>query len=292
MTRSLLRLDRLFTGLLVGLGMAMVSPSRAGGSDVYVVRFLTDITYTSSTECYRVGWRDHLLFRNTTSQDLTVRALGASNGYDISTPDLLTVPSRRNRSLLIGPRPGDNGATNNWTPRTSYVLVVNRLDVPEGVSVESRGELYGGLATPLPCGAQPAPSPQVFGGVALPVVRSLTPAGAEHLHLATDVGSQRSRSNVGVYNAGLVPANATIELRRACDDSIVEARALTIAANSVVQALGFGDDSQRPPFCTQLGATYYSRYVTVVMDQPGFSFVTTLSRDADPKIGVSASVAR
>lgn len=289
MTRSLLRLDRLFTGLLVGLGMAMVSPSRAGGSDVYVVRFLTDITYTSSTECYRVGWRDHLLFRNTTNQELTVRAVSASNGHPPPT-DLLTVPARRNRSLLVARRFGENGGSNNWARSAPYVFIVNRLDVPAGILVESRGELWGPIASPLPCPISTSDSPEVFGAIPMPVVRELTPAGAERIHLATDLGTQRIRTNVGLFNAGSAAATAIVEVRRSCDDTLIEARTVNVPAQSVVQVTGI-NDNPRPTGCTLPSTTEYSRYVAVAMDQPGFSFVTTLANDLPTRIAVTASSA-
>lgn len=284
-TRAETRLLVLLLGALV-----LFPAARVEAADVYVVRFGTDIVYSSPTECYRVGWRDHLLFRNTTSQDLIVRALSAGNGHTLPNPDLLTVPARRNRSLLILRRAGENGGSNNWAPGA---FMVNRLDVPAGVLVESRGELYGPETTALPCQAPPGslPSPEVFGTIPLPVVRTLTPAGVEHVHLATDLGTQRIRVNVGIYNAGAAAATALVEVRRSCDDVLIEARAVMIPTNSVTQALGF-NDSPRPTGCTSPATTEFSRYVTVAMDQPGFSFVTTLANDLPPRIAVTASVAR
>jgi hypothetical protein len=270
--------------------LMLLSAGGALASDIYVVRFNTDIVYESSTDCYRVGWRDHLLFRNSTNQDLTVRALATSNGYALSSPEPLLVPARRSRSLLIARRGGEGGGTTNWTPGGFSVFVLNRLDVPAGVLVESRGELWGHVHTPFPCQAFPSSLPEVFGTMPLPVVRTLTSPGVEQIHLATDIGTQGSRTNVGIYNASSSPANVLIELRRSCDDVAVQTRSVAIPPDTVTQITGLADPGVSG--CSVSTTPEYSRYVVVVMDQPGFSFVTTLARDLPPRITVTTSVAR
>lgn len=277
---------------LLAAVLASVMLSAMGlADDVFVVRFQTGIVYSSTTtECYKVGWRDHLLFRNTTDQDLSVSALATSNGYVLPGPEPLVIPARSNRSLLIIPRFGEPAESNHWTQTGS--LVVNRLDVPAGVLVESRGELWGPDYNPMPCQVCVGcvSSPDVFGTFPLPVVRTLTPAGVEQVHMASDLGTQLIRTNVGVYNGGASPANVSIEIRRACDDVVVGARSATIPADTVTQFAGFTDP--KPSGCTRTGTPYYSRYVVVVMDQPGFSFVTVIASDFPPRIAITSSVAR
>jgi hypothetical protein len=283
--------------IILGIFLASVLfPFLGKASDVWVVRFQTDIVYSSPTECYRVGWRDHLLFRNTTSQDVAVNAIGASNGYTIPGPEPLVVPARGGRSVLIQPRLSEGGSSNLWAPKPENTLIVNHLDVPQGVIVESRGELWGPLSTPLPC---PPPEPggvpasEVFGTMPLPVVRSLAPAGTEQTHLAIDLGTQPIRTNVGIYNSGTATANAAIELRRSCDDTVVERRFTAVPANAVVQVFGITDTPRTSGnSCSSSGSTYYSRYVVVVMDQPGFSFVTSLATNLSPRIVIGTSVVR
>ena len=270
--------------------LILLSPVRALASDVYVVRFSTGVVFSSTTDCYQVGWRDHLLFRNTTNQDLTVRALATSNGFALSNPDPLVVSARRSRSILIALEGGETGGRTNWTPGGPFVFVVNRLDVPAGVLVESRGELFGGVHTPFPCNPFPSFGTGVFGAIPLPVIRTLAPAGTEHVHLAIDIGTQASRTNVGIYNAGSSPANVAIELRRSCDDVAVSSRFVTIAPDTVTQITGLSDPGVSG--CSLSTTPGHSRYVVVVMDQPGFSFVTTLARDLPPRITATTSVAR
>jgi hypothetical protein len=283
--------------LLLGLSFSLLFASTLGADDVYVVRFYTDILQRSTTECFWWGWRDHLVFRNTTYVDLTVRALSASNGYSPPEYQPLVVPARRNMSLLPipGGGVGETGGSNNWTPRSSLFLIVNRLDVPKGVVVESRAEIYSGRAlTPLPCSIDfPGSLPQVFGTLPLPVVTALVPAGKEHVHLATDLGTHRARANVTIYNGGPTSATASVEVRRGCDDVLLDNRSVTVPSTSIVQFFSFKDgrDEIRDG-CPVHRTTEYNQYVTVVMDQPGFSFVTTLARDYDPKVNVSTSATR
>lgn len=281
---------------VLAIAILMLAPSLGRAAEIYVVRFWTDIIYSSPTECYRVGWRDHLFFRNTTELDLTVSALAASNRYVIPGPEPLTVPAHRIRSIVIAPRLGEYGGTNTWAPSNQlYVFLVNRLDVPTGITVESRGELWGPDTRPsLPCPpTEPGsfPAAEAFGSFPLPVIRTLTPAGTEQVHLAVELGTQPFRTNVGIYNAGASPASAVVELRRSCDDAVIERRNVTVPADSVIQVTGLSGDP-RGSGCTSLATTVYSRYVVVTMDHPGFSFVTSLASDLPPRIGIASSVAR
>lgn len=282
---------------LLGVFLASVLfPIAGSAGDVWVVRFQTGIVYSSPTECYRVGWRDHLVFRNTTNQTLAVSALAGSNGYAVPGPEPLLIPARGSRSLLIQPRLSEGGSTNLWAPKPESTFIVNRLDVPQGVIVESRGELWGPLATLLPCPpSEPGgvPASEVFGALPLPVVRSLAAAGTEQTHLATDLGTQPIRINVGIYNSAAAPSNAAIELRRSCDDAVIERRFTSVPANSVVQVFGITDTPRTSGnSCSSSGSAYYSRYVVVVMDQPGFSFVTSLANNLSPRIVIGTSVGR
>jgi hypothetical protein len=47
-------------------------------------------------------YRDQLFFHNTTGADLTIRAVGGSNGY-LPPSDSLLVPASRSRSVSIVP---------------------------------------------------------------------------------------------------------------------------------------------------------------------------------------------
>jgi hypothetical protein len=163
--------------------------------------------------------------------------------------------------------------------------------VPTGIVVASRGEVYGGGADGLPLPCNPfLVGTTVFGSFALPVVRQLTPAGIPQFHLASDLGTIASRTNVGIYNGATAAAVASIEARRSCDDALIESRTVTIPANSVVQSGGFINS---PPGCFEGGSTPdHERYVVVRVDQRSFSFVTTIAQDLPPKIAVSATVGR
>jgi hypothetical protein len=269
----------LLLALLVPAGM----PARLEAVDAYVVRFFT----LPPNTCPTTGYRDQLAFRNTTGQDLVVRALSGSNGYS-SPEDPLTIPAGRSKTVFIETL-DRRGVLNHWTPRAPFVFMVNKLDVPAGVVIQSRGELWGqGLlisCSPFSSGDE------IFGSFPLPVVYSLTPAGVSDYHLATDFGTVQSRTNVGVYNGSTVGGTARIEVREACDDQIIETRTVPVPAQTVIYAVGF-KNTPLSPNCTEFDNTSdYSRYVVVTLDQPGFSFALTVAEVLPPVPLVSSSVA-
>jgi hypothetical protein len=282
----------LVRSVLVAAVLAFRVPA-SEGEEVYVVRFFTPRYITSTTECLMVGWWDHLIFRNTANEDQTVRLIEASNGYQPSREESLVLPRNRTRSLYSYRNTPQPGGSNVWTPDEPYVFLVNRLDVPAGVLLESRGEVYGGAGegTPLPC--EPfRVGVSVLGSFSLPTVRSLVPSNSRQFHLGSDLGTLVSRTNVGIYNGGPAAATATIEVRRGCDDALVESRNVSVPANTVIQAGGFINDYQRSG-CLGFGSSPdHNRYVVVTVDQPSFSFVTTIAQDLPPKIAVSAKRAR
>jgi hypothetical protein len=130
----------------------------------------------------------------------------------------------------------------------------------------------------------------VLGSIPLPVVRTLTPAGVEHVTLAVDAGTRRQRTNVGVYNGGASPANVRIELRRSCDDVAVATRTAVVPPTSVTQFTGLSDPGGSG--CSRSGVPEHSRYAVVLMDQAGFSFVTSLVADVPPGITITNGTPR
>jgi hypothetical protein len=84
------------------------------------------------------------------------------------------------------------------------------------------------------------------------------PAGTEHTYLATDLGTQPIRTNVGIYSAGAAASNAAIELHRSCDDAVIERRFTVVPANAVVQVTGLADTPRTSGnSCSSSGSTYY-----------------------------------
>jgi len=126
----------------------------------------------------------------------------------------------------------------------------------------------------------------------MPVTRELVTRGLPQIHLGTDIGGNAAgmaddgRTNVGVFNAAAAVATATVELRRSCDDVVVERRTATIPPNTIVQLNGFSSIFQG---CTAINTGAYESYVVVTVDQPSFSYVITLSNQRPPWIPVSSS---
>jgi hypothetical protein len=227
-----------------------------------------------------VNWQDELIFYNRTDVDLTVRNLAATAGA-FTPPGELVVPAGRVRSTL-----GKDGFLIGGDP-FGAALIVNKLDVPDGVTVSSRADVFG---PPPACGEPPTSTLYSYGSLPLPVFRSLAPANERRVHLTADLGVRQRRSNVIVYNGGSAPATARIEFRTGCDDALISERFATIGPNSVIQIQGLTDD----PFgrtCLGAGLTNdFLRYIAVTVDQPSFSHVMTISNEfPTPTIGATVS---
>src|SRR4029077_6232298 len=80
---------------------------------------------------------------------------------------------------------------------------------------------------------------------------------------------------VAIYNAGQQPALASIEVRRACDNSVVDNRTVTINPNTIIQVGGLTTGTNDCTIGTR--TTNFALYPVVTVDQPSFSIVSTLT---------------
>ncbi len=232
-------------------------PAWCVAEDLYAVRFGA----RSEPGFFGILWKDELVFHNANADDRSVRLLGVSNGEPFEMDSQLLVPA--GRTVWAGP---------NWGPRPGVPLWVVHLDVPPGVIVQSRAEARFEIQGPPPASAPD------MGSFSLPVFRALTAAGARQVHLGADLGSERSYVNVGIYNAGAVPATAFIVLRQGCDDSLLDQRTVEIPPNWTIQVTGL---SGTPSGC-QFVQGSWTRYVTVKVDQPSLSYIVNKKSDLPP----------
>lgn len=214
----------------------------AQARDVYVVRFNTlREPVLSAPPCSSFSYQDHLVFYNAGSSDATVQLRGVSNGT-ATNPQPLRIPAGKARSST-GSVGGGDAATASWAPEPQPLLWVVHLEVPDQVQIISK--LWVLASEPPSCTSFPVISGRAYTGVRMPVVEALTPSGIPQVHLGTDFESDTGgiagigRTNVGVYNASTVAAFAVVELRRACDGSLVASQNATIPASSIVQLVGF-----------------------------------------------------
>ncbi len=270
-----------FQSSLAGLMLTLTSGAYLLGAEAYVIRFASSGGLLKSP-CTYVLWRDHLTFHNTKAESATIRLLGVSNGNMTPSPAELVVLAGRTSSQNVI-------LLSSWVPRVDGVppyLWVNRLDVPDGVLVASRAEPAEIMGSPC----FPGLSNLVHGSLALPVYRSLVEPNRPQIHLRSDLGSDEfgvaapSRINVGIYNAGSSEASASIELRRACDDGVVERRVVTIPTNTIQQFFGFTNPRVS---CAGGSEPPYPTYVVVTVNQPSFSYAITLSNEIPPFIPMS-----
>lgn len=272
--------------LILGLAVLMM-PGSSFARDVFVVRVLTPFG-----ACPATGWRDHLIFYNRTAADQQISPLAASNGYQIPSGQVLLIPAGETRTV-VQPINVFGGVTNQWAPPSfgGVLLLVNKLDVPPGVLVESRIEIYGVGGAELPCPSSGSIGSEVVGHFASPVVESLVPPNSPHFHLGSDLGTLTSRTNVGIYNAEETAGAATIEIRAACGDRLLESRQVPVPGNTLVYVQGFRNRFL-DGVCSGGGAAYHSRYVVVTMDRAGFSFVATRAENLTPRVTVGSTTAR
>jgi hypothetical protein len=271
----------------------LLSAGIVQAGDVYVIRFFAGV-WPTGVPCEGYFWQDKLMFHNSTTTEQKVRLLGVSNSLPRPDARDLVLPPGASVSVTQDFASGGRQETSlNWFPLVAFepLLFVNHLDVPAGVIVASRIESHqsGSL-----CTAFPTYSNKSFGLLALPVHRFLTPAGTRQYHLGTDLGSDGlgltnpSHTNVGIYNGEPAAANATIELRRSCDDGLITSRTVRVPENSVVQTAGPTNDvSGYGPGCA-IGILPQI-YTVVTVDQPSFSYAVTLSNEIPPKIPISVS---
>jgi hypothetical protein len=227
-----------------------------------------------------LGWADVLTFYNSTSATATVRVLGISNGTPFRTsPDRIDVPP----GTVVWAESVLNGA---WAPASEQAgnIWIMNLDVPPGVVVESRDEIFLGdgciVTTPVPNTS--------LGKVSLPVFHDAVPANEQQVHLGTDVGSKAARLNVGIYNQSQIAANAHIEVRRSCDNSVVDARDVQVPPDTLIQVTGFHLGANT---CAAFGTTFnWLRYTVVTVDQPSFTFATVLSERLNAIPGLAPEV--
>lgn len=262
------------------LAAAMAWGARmAAASDVYLI--FVNAVQPRGPGTGAGNWYTNPMFFNPGDQAVTARLVGISNGFTPQGSPDATFPPAGFREF-----PG------RWyAVEPAVQLCVYHIDVPSNVLISDRMFFY----RETNCGF-PACGPGNSGGIPLPVFRSLAPPGTRQVLLDADMGESMSvRSNVSLYNAGENVAHATIEVHIGCDGSVEESQTVTVSPDTIIQANAFatiGVTEACDPFDLER-APYGSRYITVVMDQPGFSLLSVLKNgtfDYTIPIGISAGV--
>jgi hypothetical protein len=253
-------------------------PTHAMAHDAYLVRFL-DVDGRNAL-CHKAIWKSDVLFYNRSSTDAVVRLLDISNGTMPNTVDT-ALPVPPGRVIAMGHL---DPSKFYWAPAPprpdNERLWVMHVDIPDGVSVESRNEVIDNEW----CTDVGAPLRRAVGKVSMPVITRLAPAGTPQVTLGTDIVARGSRTNVMVYNAAEQTASATIEVRRACDDTVIGRQVVNVPPRTIRQFGGFTNDLDTVcPFPPR--AEQYVRYTVVTVDQPSFTIVSTLTESQEPSVG-------
>jgi hypothetical protein len=252
--------------VLIAVAGAILWSLTAAAADSWVL-FGSARGFTAGCEPSYV-WATQTIFHNTASFDRQIAVLHQSG--NLILPPVITV--RAGESLPLWP---------SFTDVPPAGLSAVRLDVPSDVAVESRLE-YRNI---LPCSGQP-PALGPSGKIALDSFRVVDAGQAQH-HYGLDLGTQSVRVNVGVYNASMTFATATVELRRpSCSDPAITV--ITLPPDTLLQM-----SVPVPPICptpSNPHTPYYLVNATVTVDQPSFSYATIVSNVQPPNVtfGVGA----
>lgn len=260
------------------LTLMLMVANRLIAADAYFIRF-SATGHGNAVGTRSVVWRDDIILFNTTKTTVNVQFLGVSNGgAQADTPPLTLAPGLP-VSLNASP------VNQQWAPVGAPALWELHLDIPAGVIAESRDEFYvtydTGVSIP----------PQARGKVSMPVFRQLTPANAPQIYLGTDLSANDSRTNIAVYNAGTDTATATIELRRVCDQSLADARTITVPPNVLLQTGGLSaGPRQENPACPGGASTQWEMYTVITLSQPSLTYVSNINDSLQSAPGESGYV--
>lgn len=237
--------------------------------DAWVIRGLVRI---EPEPCSHVlVWNADAILHNVTDEVRTARVVATSVGPS-PRGDSVTLNSHHSSALSrLLDRPDIVGSASMW---------VTRLDVPEGVKVEGRLEYVFDI-----CGHTRPPNTTAAGVVAMPVFERLAPASERQMHFGTDLGTQLSRYNVGVYNAAEVSATAVVEVTRpACQGDAKVVRSFTVPARTLVQESLFNIGRGCVGQLNDGSVGDWVTYTSVTVDQPSLSYIVTLAGGDRPQV--------
>jgi hypothetical protein len=245
----------------------------AGADDVWVVRGFAVVPEQGRSAEPRLEWRADALLYNTSDKEAVLHVEEVSNGGIDTGYNDVVIPPGEVRGMAF--------TANDFA---KAILWVTRLTVPAGVTVEGRLEFFHETCRLTGRVGRAA------ARMALPVFRSLVPAGVRTLHAGTDLGVQNVRTNVSVYNAGSVTATATIEVHRAgCATLPPVTRVVSIPPDTLIQTPVY----ESPPECRlEISVSQWAAYTVVTVDQPSLSFVVSLSNEAAPSVTIGVAGAR
>lgn len=254
--------------------------SSAFAADAYVLRFRAGTMTNACTEAF---WADQLILHNPTDAPATVRLVDSSYPVTQSDGRELVIPARGTTAFR-----SFSGGANRWDrafePGTGHFIGVLHFQLPEHVQVTSR--TIPGVVTCTGACLCP-PSMSVYGAVPHRVYRAPVPAGTPHIHMGSDIPGTGTRTNVQIYNAGSADAVATVEVLQTCNDTVLDARTVSVPARSLLTVGALRSTRNLAVGC---GATDNVSFVRVVATQPAMSWTTTIANGVTiPRVELTSS---
>jgi hypothetical protein len=247
--------------------LLLVSAAASGAENVWVLR--GRVRHPPCPASRVLIWNADALLHNTTDATVVVRAVEVSNAGSVPVGEI-AIPARSVR-----------GVARTFFDFADAPVWLTKLEIPAGVVVEGRLEYWFN-----DCSLKPQPE-NALGKSSAPIFRELVPAGKATLFPGVDLGNQDIRVNAGIYNAADVPANARIEVYRSgCPSAAPSLVTVAVPARSLIQT----SIRDLPPFCTETSSVAGSvAHAVVTVDQPSFSFVSSLVNGADPIVSSAIS---
>jgi len=232
--------------------------------------------------CRSLSLNDTIVFQNAGGTDAAVRLIDVSESPAIArgvppvvNPEDVVVPARRTVSAGRATR-------SSWETNPGLTSWIAHVDVPDSVMVDSRLELGAIDCPPAPPSDVPA-----LGKTTMPVYRSLAPANAEQRLLGADTASTPADVRVGIFNGGSSEARATIVFYRACDDSVVDTRSVTVRPNVLAEVPYVSRAGCPSPRASALAAPWIG-YAIVTVDQPSLTYALSVARGGVAEANVIA----
>jgi hypothetical protein len=240
----------------------LTGSSRVQAADVWAIG---GQAATQLSRCTWLFWDADVRFFNVRDTPAVVRILHVSNGGSTLSPDLMI--------------PANGSVRSRVAAAAEPPMWMMHFEVPDGVLAEGRLEMVE--KENYFCSSLP-PNENPMAKLSMPIFSRLAPAGEPQYHLGTDLGEQRVRLNVGIYNAGVSAAAAHVVVHRPfCRDTAGIFVDATVEPDTLEQ-LSMGT-------VTCQDGTWWPAYVSVTVNQPSLSFVSTLSNDSPPAITSSVS---